>query len=93
MSEKQKVEVSPQAWLDLFRRAQPFLVAVADWADRHDLPVGVMVGALSGIADAAVHIGEGCTCDGCAMVEMHMQDEVCRRLVDGYDTAASSKVH
>ena len=86
MNDKVKVAVTPQAWLELYRILYRFTGEMAEWSDRHDLPVQVTMGTFAGMYEVIAATSNACECDACNHVIDTFADELVSRMLDNGGT-------
>lgn len=86
MSDKVKVEVKPQAWLDLYKILYRLMGEMGEWSAKHDLPVQITLGALGGLFDVISVTANACDCDDCNHVIDTFADELVSRMLDNGGT-------
>lgn len=86
MSDKVKVEVKPQAWLELYRILYRFTGEMAEWSNKHGLPVQITLGALDGLFVVTSAVANACECDECNHVIDTFADELVSRMLDNGGT-------
>jgi len=84
LSDGDRVVVTPEMWGELFAILQPFIVSIAAWGHKHDLPLPVAEGAVRGAAEFIFFSGGGCDCDICNDVSDQMAGETADRMYDGH---------
>jgi hypothetical protein len=72
--------VDDAAWHSFYILMENVSDQLTVWADEHNLPVGVMVGAAMGITSAVAHFANLCHCDTCMEVPIAFSDEVVSRI-------------
>lgn len=82
MSDKVKVEVKPQAWMDLYKILYNLMGEMTQWSDKHDLPVHVAMGTFAGLYEVIGTISNACECDGCSHVIDSFADELVARMLN-----------
>ena len=76
------ISVTPEAWEEFFDLSKPLLVALYQWAEKHNMPLAVAVGALYGLSEVAHRGGNGCDCAICLAVSTAVADEVSTRMLE-----------
>ncbi len=82
MNNKIKVEVTPQAWMELYRIMHRLTGEMAQWSEVHDLPVQISMGALAGLYDVIAEHANACDCAACLAVEDAFAVELKSRMTD-----------
>lgn len=82
MNDKIKVEVTPQAWMDLYKILYNLMGEMGQWSDKHDLPVQVTMGAFAGMYEVIGTTPNACECDECNHVIDSFADELVGRMID-----------
>lgn len=82
MNDKIKVEVTPQAWMDLYKILYSLMGEMGQWSDKHDLPVQVTMGTFAGMYEVIGTTSNACECDECNHVIDSFADELVARMID-----------
>lgn len=88
MNNRIKIEVTPQAWAELYRIMYALTGDLALWSEAHNLPVQISMGALAGMYDVVAETSNACDCEECHHVEDAFAEELTTRLL-----ATSVAVH
>jgi len=75
------VVITPEAWEDVYRTVQPFLLGLTDWGVKHDQPVAVAVGIALGVATVLEESGNACDCEVCRFTMERIADEFTERML------------
>jgi hypothetical protein len=84
-SEEEKLLVAvidEEAWLDFYALMDVVSDQLMTWANKHDLPIGVMVGAGWAVAGAVSHFADLCDCAVCKSAETLFVAEAMERIKD-----------
>lgn len=81
MNDKIKVEVKPQAWMDLYQILYNLMGEMTQWSDKHDLPVQVTMGTFAGLYEVIGTTSNACECDECNHVIDSFVDELVARML------------
>jgi hypothetical protein len=82
VNDKIRVEVTPQAWMELYQIMYRLTGEMAQWSDKHNLPVQISMGSLIGIYEVIADTANACDCDECQHVEDTFADELKSRMMD-----------
>jgi hypothetical protein len=81
VNDKIKIEVTPQAWMELYGIMYNLMGELGAWSEKNNLPVQISMGSLIGIYEVIADTSNACDCDECQHVEDTFADELKSRLL------------